>query len=129
MENQIEEGQQWLQTHLDDHVQELQELKQHHVHWPNEKGERVPLTHCRLPDNPSKCKADFPRTLWLIERAVVLCHGLIQRMGMATCGRRSKLGSLHGPMNQENLNGTSPAMLAVQQFSSDVQIPYRLPLC
>ncbi len=129
MENQIEEGQQWLQTHLDDHVQELQELKQHHVHWPNEKGERIPLTHCRRPDNPSKCKADFPRTLWLIERAVVLCHGLIQRMGMATCGRRSKLGSLHGPMNQENLNGTSPAMLAVQQFNSDVQIPYRLPLC
>ena len=48
---------------------------------------------------------------------------------MAVTGRRSKLGSLHGPMNHENLNGTSSAMLAVQQFNSDVQIPYRLPIC
>ena len=48
---------------------------------------------------------------------------------MASTGRRSKLGSLHGPMNHESLNGTSPAMLAVQQFNSDVQLPYRLPLC
>ena len=50
-------------------------------------------------------------------------------MGMACSGRRSKLGSLHGPMNHESLNGTSLAMLSVQQFNSDVQLPYRLPLC
>ena len=125
----IEEGAAWLSKHLSEHVQELQESKQHHVHLPNDKGERVPLTHCKRADNPTKCKSDFPRTSWLIDRAVVLCQGLLERMQMAVTGRRSKLGSLHGPMNHENLNGTSSAMLAVQQFNSDVQIPYRLPIC
>lgn len=124
----VKEGRQWLNHHLAEHVQELQELKQHHVHLPNEKGERVPLTHCRRSDNPNKCKGDFPRTHWLINEAVVLCPGLLKRMGMASSGRRSKLGSLHGPMNHENLNGTSAAMLAVQTCNSDVQLPYRLPI-
>ena len=32
-------------------------------------------------------------------------------------------------MNHESLNATMPAMLAVQQFNSDVQLPYRLPMC
>jgi hypothetical protein len=49
-------------------------------------------------------------------------------MGMALTGRRSKLGSLHGPMNQESVNGTHPAMLAAHQFNSDVQLPYRFPI-
>ena len=129
LEKRVLEGRTWMQSHLVEHVEQLQQLKQHHVHLPNDKGERVPLTHCRRPDNPNKCKGDFPRTHWLILKAVVLCKGLLQRMGMAACGRRSKLGSLHGPMNHESLNGTSPAMLAVQQFNSDVQLPYRLPIC
>ena len=43
-------------------------------------------------------------------------------------GRRSKLGSLHGPMNHEYLNGTHPAMLAAQRCNSDVQLPYRCPI-
>lgn len=129
LSSRLVQGQAWLKQHLGVHVQELQEYKQHHVHLPNEKGERVPLTHCRRPDNPSKCKSDFPRTLQLIERAVVLCHGLLAKMSMPSCGRRSKLGSLHGPMNQENLNGTASAMLAVQQCNSDVQLPYRVRIC
>ena len=90
----------------------------------------MPLTHCRRPDNPNKCcKSEFPRTSWLIDRAVVLCHGLLSRMGLACAGRRSKLGSLHGPINHEYLNGTSSAMLAAQCCNSDVQLPYRLPVC
>ena len=102
---------------------------QNHVHIYNEETkEREPLQACWLKDKPKLCKADFPRTAWLIERAVVLCQGLIHRMGMALSGRRSKLGSLHGPMNQESLNGTHPAMLAVHQFNSDVQLPYRFPV-
>ena len=89
----------------------------------------MPLTHCRRQDNPSLCKSDFPRLKWLIKEAVVLCRGLLEQMDMACSGRRSKLGSLHGPMNNEWLNGTSPAMLAVQHCNSDVQLPYRLPIC
>ena len=124
----IQKGREWLQQFLD-HVQQIQEMKQHHIHLPNEKGEKVPLTHCRRPDDPTKCKSDFPRTSWLIEEAVVSCRGLLERMGLASTGRRSKLGSLHGPMNHESLNGSANALLAVQQFNSDVQLPYRFPLC
>ena len=50
-------------------------------------------------------------------------------MGMACQGRRSKLGSLHGPMNEENVNATHPALLAGAQCNSDVQLPYRFPIC
>ena len=125
---EIEDGRRWVQSYLT-HVQQIQEMKQHHIHLPNEKGERVPLTHCRRPDDPTKCKSDSPRTNWLIEEAVVLCHGLLEKMGLASSGRRNKLGSLHGPMNHDSLNGSASALLSVQQFNSDVQIPYRLPVC
>ena len=40
-------------------------------------------------------------------------------------------GCLHGPMNEENLNGTLPAMLSGAvglNFNSDLQIPYRFPV-
>ena len=47
---------------------------------------------------------------------------------MASGGRRSKLGSLHGPMNGPSLNGTHPAMLAAQRFVSDVQLPYKFQI-
>ena len=87
----------WLHSYLYEHVQRMQELKQHHVHTLNSKGERVPLTHCRRPDDPRKCKGDFSRTLWLIDKAVIPCQGLLKRMGMACSGRQNKLGALHGP--------------------------------
>ena len=38
-------GREWLQQFLE-HIQQIQEMKQHHIHLPNEKGEKVPLTHC-----------------------------------------------------------------------------------
>ena len=107
----------------------LHEHNQHRVHTVNAEGERVPLTHCRRNDNPKLCRAEFPRTKWLIDRAVVLCHGLARRMGMAITGKRSKLGALHGPMHHESLNGAHPAMLAAQGCNSDVQLPYRFPVC
>ena len=122
------EGRRWLEKYME-HVQRLQELKQHHVHLPNaETGEREPLTHCRRPDNLKACKADFPRSHWAVDKAVVLCPGLIRRFGMPLAGRRNKLGSMHGPLNNEWLNGTHPAMLAAQGFNSDVQLPYRFPI-
>ena len=120
-------GEDWLNTYLGDHVQRIQELKQHHVHTVNKNGERVPLTHCRRPDNPKKCKGDFPRTLWLVEKAVVLCQGLLKRMGMVCRGRRNKFGAMHGPQNEANINGSHPAMLAALDCNSDVQLPYRFP--
>ena len=35
------------------------------------------------------------------------------------------MGSLHGPRNEENINGTHPALSALLQTNSDVQLPYR----
>ena len=120
----------WLREYLHVHVQQLQEHKQHHVHiWNEELGRYLPLRHCRRKDKPLECKSDFPRDRWLIDQPVVLCPGLLDQMGMPSAGRRCRLGSLHGPMNDANLNGTSPAMLVCQGCNSDVQLPYRMPLC
>lgn len=122
------EGAEWLANYLDVDVQRLQERKQNHVHVRNpDTGEREPLQACRRKDNPKLCKGEFPRP-WLIDKAVVLCRGLIKKMRMHLGGRRSKLGAMHGPMNQESLNGTHPAMLAAQRCNSDVQLPYRFPI-
>ena len=93
-----------------------------------ETGKCEPLQACRRKDRPTACKADFPRTKWIIKQAVVLCQGLVKQMDMALTGRRSKLGALHGPVNDEYPNATHPAMLAVHRFNSDVQLPYRFPV-
>jgi hypothetical protein len=123
------EAKEWAQQYLAKHVQSVQEHRQHHVHLPDPKtGEPMPLTHCQRRDNPKLCKGDFPRSRWLIEQPVVLCKGLLERMGMAVSGRKNKLGGLHGPMNHDSVNGTHPAMLAVHTFNSDVQLPYRFPI-
>ena len=118
----------WRDIYLGQHVQRIQELKQNHVHVLNAKGERVPLTHCQRKDNPQKCKSDFPRTAWMIDKAVVLCQGLMRRMGMPLGGRRNKLGSLHGPRNEESVNGAHPAMASFLETNSDMQIPYRFAI-
>ena len=122
------EPKEWRDQYLKQHVQAIQEKKQNHVHTMNAKGERVALHHCRSKENPTKCKSDFPRTRWIIGQAVVLCQGLMKRMGMLLGGKRNKLGSLHGPRNEENVNGTHPAMAAFLQTNSDVQLPYRFAL-
>jgi hypothetical protein len=122
------EPEKWRDMYLSEHVQRVQEMKQHHIHTLNQKGERVPLLHCRRADNPTKCEGNFPRTMWLIDSAVVLCQGLIKHMGMVLGGRRRKLGSFHGPQNEENLNDAHPAMCAALRTNSDVQLPYRFAL-
>ena len=126
----LSEGQAWLHADLVGHAQRVQEMKQHHVHTLNDKGERVPLTHCKRPDNPKLCKAGFPRTARLIEKPVILCPGLLRKMDMPSSGRRNMIGALHGPINDEWLNGSHPAFLAAPNggsCNSDVQLPYRFP--
>ena len=57
----IAEGSAWLRSYLHTDVEELQRLKQHHVHIVNEKtNEREPLAACRRKDNPKECKSEFP---------------------------------------------------------------------
>ena len=125
----VSEGAVWLKAYLKNDVEELQRLKQHHVHMINEEtNQREPLAACRRKENPKECKSYFPRLSWLVSKPVILCQGLLWQMGLPARGRQSKLGSLHGPMNNASINGTHPAMLAAQRCNSDVQIPYRFPI-
>ena len=80
----VTEGVTWLKSYLHTDVEELQRLKQHHVHMVNEKAnEREPLAACRRKDNPKEFKSEFPRWSWLVERPVILCEGVTQTNGLA----------------------------------------------
>ena len=46
-------------------------------------------------------------------------------MQMPLGGRRNRLVCLHGPRNDENYNGSHPALTAYLQTNNDVQLPYR----
>ena len=91
-EERIANDAQWTAKYLSDDVNALQMLKQHHVHLLDEETqEREPLQGCKRKNNPKLCKANFPRTQWLIEKTVVVCQGLACEMDMAISGKRSKL--------------------------------------
>lgn len=125
----LEEGEHWLKKHLVDDVEELQMMRQNHVHLVNpDTGKREPLAACRSKENPNLCKSNYPRNNWLVQEPVVLCAGLLKQMGLHTHGRKCQLGGLHGPMSHECLNATHSAMLAALRCNSDVQLPYRLPI-
>ena len=50
---------------------------------------------------------------------------------MPYTGKKNLVGSLHGPMNDENLNGCMRPLLAGCpgfNFNNDMQIPYRFPI-
>ena len=117
------------EKHLDDDVEQLQMMKQHHVHLRNsETNKGEPLASCRAKDNPKVCKAHFPRLKWLVDSAIILCRGLLKQMGLAARGRKCQLGGMHGPFSHESLNAAHLAMLAAQRCNSDVQLPYRFPI-
>ena len=125
----VVDGQNWLDAYLHKDVEQLQQMKQHHVHLLNVDTQvREPLAACRRKDNPNLCKADFPRMKWLVTKAVILCANLLRQMEQKPSGRRCMLGAMHGPMNHPCVNGTHPAMLACQRCNSDVQLPYRFPI-
>ena len=62
-----EEGEVWLKKHLVEDVEELQMMRQHHVHLVNpDTGKREPLAACRSKENPNLCKSNYPRNKWLV---------------------------------------------------------------
>ena len=121
----------WLKKYLQN-VQRRQEMHQNHVHvWNDKKKCKMPLTHCQCSDDSSKCKAGFPRTTWLIDKPVLLCKGFLKKRSMPYSGKKNMVGALHGPMNEENLNGCMSPILAGcpgLNFNNDIQIPYRFPI-
>ena len=124
---QVREGQDWLQAYLTEHVQQIQEMKQHHVHPLQADGTRSLLQHCRRVDDPSKCKGDFPRDGWLLSETAVLCPGLLQKFGMPSSGRRDRTGLIQAKGNDGWLNPSAAGLMAAAgNFNTDVQIPSRL---
>lgn len=122
----------FVQSYLQ-HFQKIQGMKQNHVHkWSAKKQRFEPLDHCKRTDKPHLCKSDFPRTTWMIDKSVVLCPGLLEKLNMPARGQRHYLGAFHGPLNCPSLNGTSPAISIATcvlggACNTDFQIPYRLP--
>ena len=117
-----------LHSYLNEDVEQFQMMKQHHVHSRNPNTNlREPLGVCRRKDNPKLGKAEFPITKCLVRRAVIICTNRLHQVGLPTRGRRCQLGSFHGPMNHESMNGTHSAMFAARRCNSDVQLSYRLP--
>ena len=107
---------------------DVQHVKQHHARTVNPTtGDRGPLTACRRQDNPKQFKLYVAPTMWWIDTPDVLCSGLLRQMGMALSDR-CKLGGLHGPMKQDSIHESQPAISAAQQCNSDVQLPYRFPM-
>ena len=103
------DGPTWRRLFLDEDVEALQQLKQHHVHLPKKTGgPRLPLDHCHDKKDPTKCKAGFPRELQLIEKTTLMCKGLAEEMGMPVKGKRSALGRLWGPCNDRTSTATTP---------------------
>ena len=118
----------WRMAYLSEDVEALQKHKQHHVHIMDGKGVRQPLNHCRDPKDPSKCKAHFPREKWLTEAPYLVCPELAKKKDMPHKGKKSMTGTVWGPCNDPNINGTHPALLAGLRCNSDVQLPYRFPI-
>ena len=120
----------WTRRYLAEDVEQLQRRKQHHVHLPaGPGGERRPLAHCRDPKDPTRCKSGFPRDSQLIlGRTALVCHGLAKQLDLPVKGKRSSLGLQWGPVNDPNLNGNHPALLAALRCNGDLQLPYRFPV-
>merc|ERR1711963_476457 len=49
----------------------------------------------------------------------------MKKLMMIVGGRRNKVGSMHGPRNEESVNGTHPCLAVSLQINTDVQLPYR----
>ncbi|CAJ1460811.1 unnamed protein product, partial [Effrenium voratum] len=111
----------WTQRYLAEDVEQLQRRKQHHVHLPaGPGGERRPLAHCRDFKDPTRCKSGFPRDSQLIlGRTALVCHGLAEQLDLPVKGKRSSLGLQWGPVNDPNLNGNHPALLAALETHDD----------
>ena len=107
----------------------VQSKRQHHIHLPNAEGIRKPLPSCLDSSRSGLCKHGFPLESQLCPMCCVVCPGMAELLDLPQAGRKNALGMLHGPRSDPNLNGSSGILLAMGRDNSDVQIPYRLPVC
>ena len=131
-ERVAEDGRKWLRAYLCTWVQKGQGCRRNHVHqWSKLLQRIIPLAHCQKKDDITQCKIFFPRTSWLMDRAVVLRQGILVARVMPRAGRRNVTVCLEGPMHEEILNGTLPPMhsgAAGLNFNAELQIAHRIPV-
>ena len=89
---------------------------------------QAPADPLPRPQGRNQVQGGFPRDKQLTEETLLVCQGLARQMDMPAKGKRSMRGSLWGPVNDPDLNGTHPALLAALRCNSDLQLPYRFPI-
>ena len=101
---------------------------QHHIHQRTKKG-YVPLKSCVNKKCKKKsCKADFPKTHLVTDRAHVICRGLAGKFGLRISGRRNAFGSTIGRRTCEWQSGTTPGFAVIFRSNTHTQPNYRLPI-
>ena len=126
-DDQVEEGKAWRRLYEAD-LQDVMLRRQHHMHMPDAQGHRKPLGACKRKDNKDECRHGFPKFHEITEQALVVCPEMAARMRMPVAGRRSAVGSLHGALNHEYLNGCIPAISVGARDNNDIKLPYRFPI-
>ena len=126
-DDQVEEGKAWRRLYEAD-LQDVMLRRQHHMHMPDAQGHRKPLGACKRKDNKDECRHGFPKFHEITEQALVVCPEMAARMRMPVAGRRSAVGSLHGALNHEYLNGCIPAISVGGRDNNDIKLPYRFPI-
>lgn len=122
------DGHRWLQEYKQ-FLFQIQCRKQHHIHLPDASGSRKPLPSCLDRAAKDLCKHGYPKTKQMAKQGCVVCPGMAEKLELPLSGRKNALGTLHGPRGDEYLNGTHGVLLALGRANSDVQVPYRLPIC
>ena len=110
---------------------------QHHWHKKDSEGQRQPLPYCRLKKatvnskKSCKCRMGFPKKTHPLIAAGprVVCTGIAKLLDLPTDGKCDASGSIAPARSEEYCSGTSPALAAIMHCNSDVQCPYRVPLC
>ena len=59
----------------------------------------------------------------------VICPGIAKMLDLPVTGRRDMSGAIATTREDEYCSGTSPILAAAFQSNTDVQCPYRVPLC
>ncbi|CAJ1393587.1 unnamed protein product [Effrenium voratum] len=109
----------WTRRYLAEDVEQLQRRKQHHA-----ASGGLWLT-AATPRTRRGVRAASPQLI--LGRTALVCRGLAEQLDLPVKGKRSSLG-LQWPVNDPNLNGNHPALLAALRCNGDLQVPYRFPV-
>ena len=73
----------------------------------------------------------FPKKVhaWFSNRPRVVCKGIAAALDLPMSGRRDMTGTIAPIREDEYCSGTSAVLASILQSNTDVQCPYRLPLC